>query len=254
MADNIAVTAGTGTTIAADDIGGGILAQRVKPVWGPDGTGNDVDIAAGKPLPVQIRSATGLIPLGEPTDPKSTATDATSTGMIALTKQLSASLQLIAAPGLNARNSVIRPSDTNIYAARDVVGVTGGGTACMTFALGAVSGGNIMLTAARLQRNATAVISGETTYELHFYNVTQPGAQVDNASFDVAAGDQASYLGYITFPALSDLGSTLHSNLENIGKQMKLASGSLFGVLVTVGTYTPASAAVHVVDISAIQL
>lgn len=59
MTDNIAVTAGTGTTIAADDIGAGILAQRVKPVWGPDGTGNDIDIASGKPLPVQLRSSTG---------------------------------------------------------------------------------------------------------------------------------------------------------------------------------------------------
>jgi len=60
VADNIAVTPGTGTTIAADDIGAGVLAQRVKPVWGPDGTGNDVDTASGKPLPVQLRSSTGI--------------------------------------------------------------------------------------------------------------------------------------------------------------------------------------------------
>lgn len=59
MTDNITVTPGAGATIAADDIGTGVLAQRVKPVWGPDGTGNDVDIASGKPLPVQLRSPTG---------------------------------------------------------------------------------------------------------------------------------------------------------------------------------------------------
>lgn len=163
-------------------------------------------------------------------------------------------LQGVIAPGLNSRVSVTRPSDTSTYGARDVVGVTGGGTASITFALAAVSASNIMITSARLQRNATAVISGETTYELHFFNVAQPGAQIDNAVFDVAAGDQASYLGYITFPALSDLGSTLHSNLENINKQVKLAGTSIFGVLVTVGGYTPVSAAVHVVDISAVQL
>lgn len=45
MADNVAITAGTGTTIAADDIGAGVLAQRVKVVLGADGTG--VDAAAG---------------------------------------------------------------------------------------------------------------------------------------------------------------------------------------------------------------
>jgi hypothetical protein len=59
MVDNVAVTAGTGTTIAADDIGAGVLAQRVKPVWGPDGTGNDTDVATGKPLPIQLRGSDG---------------------------------------------------------------------------------------------------------------------------------------------------------------------------------------------------
>lgn len=59
MADNLNVTQGTGTIIAADDIGGGALAQRVKVVWGPDGTGNDADVASGKPLPIQLRGSAG---------------------------------------------------------------------------------------------------------------------------------------------------------------------------------------------------
>jgi hypothetical protein len=58
MADNVAITAGSGTTIAADDISG-VLVQRVKTTWGPDGTMNDADVATGKPLPVQLRSPTG---------------------------------------------------------------------------------------------------------------------------------------------------------------------------------------------------
>jgi hypothetical protein len=58
MADNVAITAGSGTTLAADDIGG-VLTPRVKVQWGPDGTVNDADIASGKPLPVQLRTATG---------------------------------------------------------------------------------------------------------------------------------------------------------------------------------------------------
>lgn len=60
MADNVAITAGSGTTIGADDVGGGVLHQRVKVTWGPDGTGNDADTATGKPLPVQVRSSTGI--------------------------------------------------------------------------------------------------------------------------------------------------------------------------------------------------
>lgn len=92
MADNVAITAGTGTTIAADDVGG-VLSQRVKVQWGPDGTVNDADVASGKPIPIQVRSATGLIPLGEPTDAKSTATDTTSVTGVSIWKQISASVQ-----------------------------------------------------------------------------------------------------------------------------------------------------------------
>ncbi len=49
MADNVAVTAGTGTTIATDDVGGA-QHQRVKVTWGADGVGNDAN--ATTPLPV----------------------------------------------------------------------------------------------------------------------------------------------------------------------------------------------------------
>jgi hypothetical protein len=59
MSDNIDVTPGTGKTIAADDVGGGLLVQRVKVTYGPDGTANDVDVASGKALPVQLRSSAG---------------------------------------------------------------------------------------------------------------------------------------------------------------------------------------------------
>jgi hypothetical protein len=59
MADNVPITAGSGTTIATDDIGGGVQVQRVKTTWGPDGTANDADVATGKPLPVQLRGSDG---------------------------------------------------------------------------------------------------------------------------------------------------------------------------------------------------
>lgn len=58
MADNVDVTPGTGKTFATDDIGG-VQYPRAKMTWGPDGTANDTDVATGKPLPVQLRAATG---------------------------------------------------------------------------------------------------------------------------------------------------------------------------------------------------
>jgi hypothetical protein len=47
MADNVAITAGSGTTIAADDIGAGVLVQRVKSCLGADGTAVDPSAGAG---------------------------------------------------------------------------------------------------------------------------------------------------------------------------------------------------------------
>jgi hypothetical protein len=49
MADNVAITAGSGTSIATDDIGGAHY-QRVKPAFGVDGSA--VDVSASNPLPV----------------------------------------------------------------------------------------------------------------------------------------------------------------------------------------------------------
>lgn len=49
MADNVAITAGSGTNIAADDVGG-VLFQRVKPAFGVDGSATDVSAGAGLPV------------------------------------------------------------------------------------------------------------------------------------------------------------------------------------------------------------
>ena len=55
MADNVAITAGAGTTIATDEVGGAQY-QRVKVTWGADGTANET--AAATPLPVDSAAAT----------------------------------------------------------------------------------------------------------------------------------------------------------------------------------------------------
>lgn len=49
MVDNVAITAGSGTTVAADDVGG-VLFQRVKPAFGADGSATDVAPSAGLPV------------------------------------------------------------------------------------------------------------------------------------------------------------------------------------------------------------
>lgn len=55
MVDNVAITAGSGTSIATDDVGG-VQYQRVKVTWGADGVASDAN--ATTPLPVKADHAT----------------------------------------------------------------------------------------------------------------------------------------------------------------------------------------------------
>lgn len=61
MADNVAVTAGSGTTIATDDVGG-VQHQRVKVEFGADGSATDVSAAAPLPSNLYGISDGGFVP------------------------------------------------------------------------------------------------------------------------------------------------------------------------------------------------
>lgn len=66
MADNVDITQGTGTTIAADEISG-VKFQRIKLTIGADGV-NDGDISAANPMPVSVASV--ALPTGASTAAK----------------------------------------------------------------------------------------------------------------------------------------------------------------------------------------
>jgi hypothetical protein len=96
MVDNIAITPGTGATVATDDVGG-IQYQRVKLTWGTDGIANDADIATGKPLPSQLRHSDGTI-------------ISDTTGIKISTSQL-APIQTTQQPFASGAQGVFLPSD-----------------------------------------------------------------------------------------------------------------------------------------------
>src|SRR5210317_172378 len=58
MADNVEISAGSGTVIRTDD-DGSAQYQCVKLVWGADGTFNFTDAASGKAIPVTLYDSTG---------------------------------------------------------------------------------------------------------------------------------------------------------------------------------------------------
>jgi hypothetical protein len=146
--------------------------------------------------------------------------------------------------GYSASASVTRPNDTNIYAAGDVIGAATGSTAAIEFANMGPSGKEIMITSSALEVDVAAIPSGMSTFRLHLYNVTPPSALGDNAAWDLPAGDRASYLGYLDLNGPIDLGSTLYVEQNGVNKQVKLAGTSLFGYLVTYGSYTPTASTV----------
>lgn len=79
MADNLPVTPGSGAVVAADDIGGGVLVQRVKNTFGVDGTATDV--SAANPFPVTAVEVATTVSEGSVTLSAATAADIiTATG------------------------------------------------------------------------------------------------------------------------------------------------------------------------------
>lgn len=160
----------------------------------------------------------------------------------------------IGSGAFSAAVSVTRTNDTNAYTANDVIGAATGSTAALEFGPLGLYGSRVMLTTAELEIDATAVISGETSYRLYLYNITPPSALGDNAAWDLPSGDRASFLGYVDLGTPVDLGSTLYVQTTQINKQVKLAGTSLFGYLVTIGGYTPTASRVHKITLHAVAL
>lgn len=110
------------------------------------------------------------------------------------------------------------------------------------------SGAHIKITGATLRINTDTIET--TAWRLHLFNVTPPSALADDAAFVLAAGDRASYLGYVDIIQVLDLVDTLYVEAVHPNKPIKLAGTSVFGYLVNGTTLTPAAVA-HVVTLQA---
>lgn len=154
--------------------------------------------------------------------------------------------------GFISSATTTRPADTTAYAADDVVGETGGVN--LTFnGVGPTEGGKVLIDRATLRIDVASVPAGMTQFRLHLYNAA-PTAIADNAAFSVISGDRAKYLGFVSIPTPIDLGATLFSGTEELSFPVRQQvvvplGGVLYGVLQTVGAFTPSSA-----DVSTITL
>ena len=147
-----------------------------------------------------------------------------------------------------------RPNDTVSYTAYDVVGQNPG--ANVTFSnVSSVSGGHIIIQSACLEVDVAAVPTGMSSFRLHLYDAA-PTVIADNAAYDLPSGDRAKYLGYIEFDTPIDLGATLWSQKDALGMKRKLAAGStaLYGILQTIGGFTPSASTVKSISLNVLEV
>jgi hypothetical protein len=152
--------------------------------------------------------------------------------------------------GFGAGSGAVSASATftpaaNSHTAGDSVGVAA------EFAFAAPSAGRIMITSASLMALDATVIA--TAFRAYLFSVTPPSALADDAAFVLAAGDRASFLGYVDIGTPVDLGSTQWVETHIVNKQIKLAGTSVWGYLVNLTTFTPVAVA-HTVTLHAIDL
>jgi hypothetical protein len=169
-------------------------------------------------------------------------------------------LQAYTADALTSGASVVasftRLADTTAYNAGDAVG---GASAILSYAgiaSGSSPGRNVMITSAALRIDINALPAGMSGFRLHLYSAA-PDPIADNAAWDLAsAGDRTKYQGYIDFAAPVDFGSTLYAQVDSINHQVQLAdaAAALFGVLVTMGAFTPAASTAWTVTLRALSV
>ncbi|MHB8124636.1 MAG: hypothetical protein ACYDEJ_03165 [Desulfitobacteriaceae bacterium] len=135
--------------------------------------------------------------------------------------------------------SQTRPDNITPYIAGDVVG-TDPATSMTFSSVGTTAGKGFMVVSVDVEIDVASIPSGMTGFRLHLYD-TAPTAIIDNAAYNLPSGDRAKYLGNIILNTPSDVGDTLWSHTDNINFIAKLASDSttLYGILETLGAYTP---------------
>lgn len=136
--------------------------------------------------------------------------------------------------------TITRAANTTAYTANDVYG-----TVFELANIGA-SGGFIFLASLDIIFNLTALPTGMGAFAVYLYSATPPSAITDNLPYSLSSGDRASIMtlnGFSLSASLARGGGSVVAEALNINQLFKLATGqtSLWGYLVTLGTFTPAA-------------
>ena len=231
MVDNVAITAGAGTAIAADEVVDGTLGTvKVQYVKLMDGTLNSVTKATIATTPQTLSAGYQLVAL---------ATDSVNANGLATAANSS---PVVIAP--QTTDIAVTPTVTaSAYTAGNVIG------GVMNFAGILPSIGiNGVLQSITVKFKATAATGNIVVY---VFKTTVSGTYTDHAAPTWNSADMTNLLGaYVVSTVNSDLGTMAIYNLDGIGKAFVGASTSLYAVAIVKGTPTPASTSDFTLELS----
>lgn len=140
--------------------------------------------------------------------------------------------------------SVTRPSDTNAYAANDVLSNSTSSPTILTFAdVVAANGGKGQIT------GGTLVIDQASTpsIRLLLFHGAAPTAINDNAAFAPSDADAAKCFGWLDFDTYqAGSGNTIYQDFTKLLQfQCGTSLKNIYGIPIVQGAFTPASGAVY---------
>lgn len=224
MSDNVAITPGSGATVAADLIGGA-LHQRVKLSLGADGTAADAPGDGTNGLDVDVTRMAALV-AGE-----------------AHAAEVGGNLITVAV-------SFTRPGDTTAYAAGDAVNNSTSAPTIMTFAnAGRVAAGSGYVVGCRLQKST--VTTANAVFRLHLYHTTVTMIN-DNTAQTVLYANATKRIGAIDLSCGSDGSDGAEAQDFSLRIPYKCDGGAtdIFGVLQAKGAYAPGNAEQFTIELS----
>lgn len=257
MADNIAITAGTGTNVATDDVGG-VHYQRVKVAHGADGSAADVSSAS--PMPVTLTNLeraedaahssghSGIMALAVRQDTAGALSGATGDYNPLQVDNKGELRAVVGGYGKRVAISKTRPSNTTTYASGDVVNESdSAGTNFIFDACSRINGGSGVITRAVLADGANQTLKGDFELWVFSTNIT---ADNDNSGFTPTDSDLENLIAVIPldYKYVGDNASGASGNCVHDSKQTHIvfvcAGGddALYGVLVVRNSYIPVSA------------
>jgi hypothetical protein len=230
MADNVAITAGSGTTIAADDVSS-VFYQRVKLSIGADGSAADIS--------------------GD-----------TTNGILVDVKRIGAAENFVGFVGSKQKTvsaNFTRPANTTVYAAGDAVTDSTTSPTQMTFdGVARANAGSGVIVGAVLIDSANQTTKGQ--FELWLFDATVTPDN-DNAVFTPTDTECGTLIGVIEFniPKVGDATSGAGGNVVypvgnlSIPFTCGASVDDVYGLLVVRNAYTPVSGEVFTVRLQVVQ-